>query len=83
MSTTSFPQMYPCNRGTGGAGVGYHEFVNSNGAVICRYCGARPPAEPLRVTCVTISAPPQQGIMVGGLVTDGHAGQHFEPVPHA
>lgn len=48
---TTEPQMYPCNMGRGGIGVAYHEFINSNGAVICRYCGARPPAEPLKVTC--------------------------------
>lgn len=44
-------QTYPCNRGMGGMGIGYHEFVNSNGAVLCRYCGHRPPAEPIRITC--------------------------------
>lgn len=76
-------QMYPCARGMGGMGVGYHEFVNSNGAVICRYCGARPPAEPLRVTCVTTPASSPQGIVAGGFVTDGRAGQRFETVHHA
>ena len=50
-NTTAEPQMYPCNRGAGGVGIGYHEFINSNGAVICRYCGMRPPAEPLKITC--------------------------------
>lgn len=41
---------YPCDRGQGGPGVSMHEFVNSAGVILCRYCGKRAPAEPIKVT---------------------------------
>lgn len=32
--------MYPCNRGMGGPGVGYHHFqANAQGIAVCIYCG--------------------------------------------
>jgi len=38
-------RLYPCDRGMGGLGVGYHEFTHSGGIIICRYCGKRPNTE--------------------------------------
>lgn len=85
MTTSHDVRLYPCDRGMGGLGVGYHDFIVSWGAVVCRLCGKRPPAEPLKITCesIAISATPQQGTMVGGLITEGHVGQHFEAVRDA
>ncbi len=41
---------YPCDRGLGGLGVGYHEFTRSGGVIFCRYCGKTPPAQPIQIT---------------------------------
>ncbi len=30
---------YPCDRGLGGMGVGYHEYVAANGLIFCKSCG--------------------------------------------
>ena len=56
-SGTSFPSsgpvFYPCDRGMGQGGVGYHSFIWSNGMSICQYCGKIAGGGPVQVTCST------------------------------
>lgn len=38
--------MFPCDRGTGGMGVGYHHYeVGATGTPCCVYCGSVPRAK--------------------------------------